>query len=737
MEFNRRSFLSQTAFGLLTLGVSQSELMRIAQTFAATTPRKLALLVGINNYGEENNNLKGCVTDVERQQELLIYRFGFNPSDIVTLTDQQATRDGIETAFSEHLIAQAQPGDVVLFHFSGYGNQIKLNSGAEDEQTINSFLPSNGLLKKKPIANEIIEETILLLGRSLSTNQVTMVLDTSHATDGNLRKGNLRTRSFPVTSSEINPEELSLQGRLKTLQKHSPIPGMILSASRQNQIATEIIGDNWSAGMFTYALTQYLWQVTSASQIYVTLNRISEQVEQLTGLQQQPQLLKNSKSRLTYDLIPQVVGAEGIITSLPSEKTAELSLTGLPASLVDEHGISSCFVVTSSLGLEKDFPSPENEVLQVTSRQGLMATSQRISPTSSLEVGQTVQEWIRVLPRQIELAVALDSSLSRIERVDATSALATKPIPNTIITKGEQKVDCILSKIVSKPPKTVNDPDQVISPSTASDAPLEMGSYRLLSVGGTPIPSTVGLDNEAVKSAVQRLIPQFKTLLAAKLWRLTCNEGSSRLPIVAHLDQLTPTPQNLLRRNTRLTTDAKPTPLATEALFSIPQIPIDTEIQYRLVNDGQRPIYCLLMGIDANGNGFTLSLPRTESETETSQLGQLHNQMIASGETLILPNIDRSTWRVAGPMGLTEIYLICSRRPFEKTLKVLETSQVFNHERNPIFTLAQPLDVAQAILDDLDQASAVERLLLNNSPDSYALDVNAWATLTFIYQVVG
>lgn len=736
MEFNRRSFLYQTAFGLLTLGVSQSELMRMAQTLAATTPRKLALLVGIDHYGEENSNLQGCVTDVERQQELLIYRFGFNPSDIVTLTDQQATRDGIETAFSEHLIAQAQPRDVVIFHFSGYGNQIKLNSGAGDEQTINSFLPSNGLLKKKPIANEIIEETILLLGRSLSTNQVTMVLDTSHATDGKLRKGNLRARSFPVTSSEINPEELSLQSRLKTLPKRSPIPGMILSASNQNQIATEIIGDGWSAGLFTYALTQYLWQVTSASQIYVTLNRISEQVEQLTGLEQQPQLLKNSKSRLTYDLMPQVIGAEGIITSFPSEKIAELSLTGLPASLVDEHGISSCFVVASSSKLEKEFPSPENEVLQVTSRQGLMALAQRLSPTSSLEVGQTVQEWIRVLPRQIDLVVALDSSLSRIERVDATSAFATKPIPNTIVTKGEQKVDCILSKIVSTPPKTVSDPDQVISPSTASDASLEMGSYRLLSVGGTPIPSTIGLDNEAVKSAIQRLIPQFKTLLAAKLWRLTCNEGSSRLPVVAHLDKLTPTSQNLLRRDTRLTTDAKSTPLSTE-LFSIPQISIGTEIQYRLANDGQEPIYCLLMGIDANGKGFTLSLPRTESETETSQLGQLHDQMIASGETLILPNIDLPTWRVAGPMGLTEIYLICSRRPFEKTLKVLETSQVFNHERNPIFTLAQPLNIAQAILDDLDQASAIERVLLNNLPDSYTLDINAWATLSFIYQVVG
>lgn len=83
MGTNQHSFLFQTAFGLLTLGVSQSGLMRMAQTLAAKNSRKLALLVGIDYYGEENSNLQGGVTDVERQQELLIYRFGFNPSDIV------------------------------------------------------------------------------------------------------------------------------------------------------------------------------------------------------------------------------------------------------------------------------------------------------------------------------------------------------------------------------------------------------------------------------------------------------------------------------------------------------------------------------------------------------------------------------------------------------------------------------------------------------------------------------
>ncbi|WP_223210404.1 caspase family protein, partial [Microcystis aeruginosa] len=40
------------------------------------------------------------------------------------LTDKEATRENILQAFEEHLIQWAQPGDVVVFHFSGHGSQV-------------------------------------------------------------------------------------------------------------------------------------------------------------------------------------------------------------------------------------------------------------------------------------------------------------------------------------------------------------------------------------------------------------------------------------------------------------------------------------------------------------------------------------------------------------------------------------------------------------------------------------
>jgi hypothetical protein len=98
----------------------------VRQVLAKSTPRKLALLVGINNYPDKPpiTPLRGCVNDVALQRHLLIHRFGFNPKDIYTLTDAQATRQGILEAFEEHLIKQAKPGDVVVYHYSGHGSRV-------------------------------------------------------------------------------------------------------------------------------------------------------------------------------------------------------------------------------------------------------------------------------------------------------------------------------------------------------------------------------------------------------------------------------------------------------------------------------------------------------------------------------------------------------------------------------------------------------------------------------------
>jgi hypothetical protein len=85
------------------------------------------------------SSLGGCVNDVRLQYELLVHRYGFNPQDIVIVTDEGsarglnlaageivsgATRDNIISRFRSHLIEQAKADDVVVFHYSGHGSYV-------------------------------------------------------------------------------------------------------------------------------------------------------------------------------------------------------------------------------------------------------------------------------------------------------------------------------------------------------------------------------------------------------------------------------------------------------------------------------------------------------------------------------------------------------------------------------------------------------------------------------------
>lgn len=81
----------------------------------------IALLIGINEYPPGVSNLLGCVRDVENMEALLTTNYTAYRPEIVTLTDEQASRANVLLAFREHL-GKAKPGDTIYFHYSGHGS---------------------------------------------------------------------------------------------------------------------------------------------------------------------------------------------------------------------------------------------------------------------------------------------------------------------------------------------------------------------------------------------------------------------------------------------------------------------------------------------------------------------------------------------------------------------------------------------------------------------------------------
>jgi hypothetical protein len=807
--------VSETVLSLLSdKSLAVPLLDRYLQALAQPGGRKLALLVGINQY-PYSAALGGCVTDVELQRELLIHRFGFDPSNVLTLTDSQATRENIETAFIEHLTEQAKAGDVVVFHFSGYGSRVKRSGELQPDEAVylqNSLVPVDGILptREAPAANDLLEETLILLLRSLATEHVTTVLDTSHTLVGNVLQGNLRVRSCPNPPTQSpSPAELAFQEQLllrlkssreqlKNLQSQNQMPGIVLAAAGPTQLATEAQWNGFSAGLFTYALTQHLWQASPATTVQISLSRAAGTVNQLVGKEQQPWLMNQNSLHqplLAYYVPPDPsIGADGVVTAVDENgKTVQLWLAGLPATVLEYYGTNSLLSLSASKSASVSLPAEAGEKgegeqgskgagegeqssslppssssrlpkLQMRSKEGLTARARIMSlnivDNSQLQVGQLVQEAVRVLPRHVGLTIALDTTLERIERVDATSAFANIPSVLSVVVAGEQPADYLFGKLRETQSAALSPADSLLDSATirteGSDSLIRTGGYGLFYLASDPIHDTFGAAGEAVKSAVNRLTPKLKTLLAAKLLRLTANEGSSRLGVRASLEFVAPQATVVMQRET-LRTSAFSNVVAqnktNQNLTSrvgegrIPTLSVGSRIQYRLENYSDRPVYFMLLGLDTNGSAIALYEIQPFQGAEESEKKQLlKDAVVAPGETLLLPQAPASPdWVIPGPAGLAEFQLICSRAPFTKTLKALEAVRRPKGEGERIGDLFNPLEVAQALLQDLHNASAMVMAETSSSSyaldatstvsDTYALDVNAWATLSFIYQV--
>jgi len=637
------------------------------QNIAAPTARKFALLVGLNRYADSSfPPLAGCLTDLKLQQQLLCHRYGFKPTDILTLADEQATISNFQAAVTTHLINQVQPGDVVVFHFSGYGTQVQ---GEAALVLFDRVLP-------------LTQWQVWL--RSLPTPFITTILDTSFVAEPTPLTPNSPSRSLPVTPPilitpiPLEPSSIDQSNKLDKLdqlnqslipsnqtdqtdQEFIPsLPGILLRATVPSQEALEIFGDGFTAGLFTYTFTQKLWQ--SNPEIGGgNLEKVNGSFKPSTPQSPAPKSSNlGSKHNLpAFFLPPELTApADGVVMEV-AENTATLWLGGLPSQVLNSYGVES---LMGAIALPSPIPelsednssekinSPADSVdtadsviFQISDRTGFQAKAKILSPEISPKAGTLVQELVRALPHQMPLQIAFDRQLTRVERVDATSAFAYIPE----ISLGKGSTDYLFT--------------------------IRNGSYGLSNWQGDLLPHTQGQAGEAVKSAVSRLKRQLHSLLATKLLYLTENSGYQR----ANHPQV------------QMTKDAHN-----------PQ-------QYWLENGSDRPLWGLIF-------------------CTTTELWVLGSDSGISGITTyeLLPHARIS---VAIPKKLTNtrnIYGVFSSRPLDRTLEMLKTLDP--DSKSIALKLSQPLPIVKAIYQDLQTPDPTAFPI--SSSDNYILDINTWVT---------
>ncbi|MFP4009686.1 MAG: caspase family protein, partial [Spirulinaceae cyanobacterium] len=413
----RRHFLQFAASTLTAIGLSQSRFLQQSQRYgkvlAQNTPRKLALLVGINEYSTSDRffDLYGCVNDVALQKNLLISRFGFNAADIVTLTDAQASRDNIIETFQEHLIKQAQTGDVVVFHFSGHGAQVLDPSPIDPNYPYNStFVPADDRATESGTVQDIMGQTLFLLLYALGqkTENVTTILDSCHAGGGT--RGEMRVRAArPGKQASI--AEFALQEQLLSQIGWTPAQfqqrreegiaaGIAIASAQKDQLAADYRFEDFYAGAFSFLLTQYLWQETD--EVNNAISTLQERILPLNR-QQTPiyETAPQTQANPTLYFTPPLQDAAQAVILDVNQNEATVWLGGINPHQLEAFSKGALLTpVTHTRG--------ETPQLQLIERNGLTA---KVALPTPLPPGTLLQETARTIPSDWRLGIGLDTSL--------------------------------------------------------------------------------------------------------------------------------------------------------------------------------------------------------------------------------------------------------------------------------------------------------------------------------------
>ncbi len=705
-RIKRRQFLQFAGSALATVGLSQWDIMRqgnrYGKVLAQSTSRKLALLVGINEYvGEDYTPLRGCVTDAKLQRELLIHRFGFNKDDIVTLTDAQATRKGILETFDEHLVKQAKPGDVVVFHYSGHGSRVLDPKPIGKDDFNSTLVPIDEPTRiQEGVVDDIMGRTLFLLMSALKTDNVTMVLDSCYSGGGT--RGNFRVRSARARSgSGIKPSqtELSYQEQLlsrlnlprekfEKMREVGVAKGVVIASAQRDQEALDAAFDDFYAGAFTYLLTQYLWQQTGT--VNDAIANITRDIRQLSV--QVPlvdiETGSGNGSKPLYFTAKQTPPAEAVITNIQGTQ-ADLWLGGLDRESLKAFEQGASFTIIGSDGRSAG-------QVELQSRKGLEGKANLVQTRApvSLQPGSLLQEAARAIPPDLKLRIGLDptlgtqanaakQALEKIARVEGVPFQA-----GNVPYEGE--IHYILSQMTADDRKAFKEKPGL---------PAE-GSIGLLSPARDElIPGSFGEAGETVSKAFSRLEAKLKALLAARIVKMSLNAKTSRLDLEASMQR--EGGSGLIAEVFTARGDSNNQRSETKGSKTLP---LNAPFQFKVKNKESRDLYLSLLVIDASG-GLTVLFPNRWGASVDATLLKANQEL-----TIPDPELDDFEF-VTQVRGIGEVLIIASRNPLRKsllTLQKLAEEQLRNQERGPVVPTVEAMG---DLLDDLSGTRTGETIV--------------------------
>jgi hypothetical protein len=220
---------------------------------APLLPSNHALIITVSEY--QRSPLPGVLTDRKLATELAS-RFGVPPQNIVQLSEQQVTREGLKQAFAG-LSETIMPGDKLYVYFSGHGARYFNKATGQCTESI-------VMQDMRVVTNAEFAGMVKPL--SAKTDKTVVMLDSCHS-GGVANAASSRALSSPVAaqrpkfSAEASSPQCALAVNLGSFSSSRGVDLnttdhnlVILAAARNNEVAW----DTSKGGALTYNFSQCL-----------------------------------------------------------------------------------------------------------------------------------------------------------------------------------------------------------------------------------------------------------------------------------------------------------------------------------------------------------------------------------------------------------------------------------------------------------------------------------------------
>jgi len=284
-----------------------------------------ALVIGVANYDEIGSLPEAVINDAIDLADALKspHLCGYPDDNVIVLTDDKATLDGIRAALADVAIA-AQPQDTVVIFFSGHGTHF----GSGD--TAMSVLIPSDCRRSNPLGTTLGEAELSAALAAIKAQRLLVIIDACHAGGA----ATLKDISGPFLVDGFDE---------KSLQRLAHGTGrVVLASSRASE--TSLILPNARNSVFSAALLEALkggipGGADGTIRIFDLFNCVAEKVRQTVPGRQHP-IFKASDVEDNFPVALALGGQKSIDAPVPARenmRTLEQIMSDLyPAGPTDQ-----------------------------------------------------------------------------------------------------------------------------------------------------------------------------------------------------------------------------------------------------------------------------------------------------------------------------------------------------------------------------------------------------------------